>query len=38
MVCSGSGIDISNTSVPFLLPGVPGNLITSYPEGYVIVI
>ncbi|KAF7314145.1 Glycoside hydrolase family 31 protein [Mycena chlorophos] len=30
----GSGIDISNTSVPFLLPGVPGNLITQYPEGY----
>ena len=29
----GSGIDISNTSVPFLLPGVPGNLVTDYPEG-----
>lgn len=33
---SGSGIDISNTSVPFLLPGVPGNLITDYPEGCVL--
>ncbi|KAF8587460.1 glycoside hydrolase family 31 protein [Ramaria rubella] len=30
----GTGIDISNTSVPFLLPGVPGNPITQYPEGY----
>ncbi|KAJ7435017.1 glycosyl hydrolases family 31-domain-containing protein [Mycena galericulata] len=30
----GTGIDISNTSTPFLLPGVPGNLVTSYPEGY----
>ncbi|KZS93448.1 hypothetical protein SISNIDRAFT_507539 [Sistotremastrum niveocremeum HHB9708] len=30
----GSGIDISNTSVPFLLPGAPGNLVTAYPEGY----
>ncbi|KIJ28877.1 glycoside hydrolase family 31 protein [Sphaerobolus stellatus SS14] len=30
----GTGIDISNTTVPFLLPGVPGNLVTDYPEGY----
>ncbi|KAJ6556155.1 glycosyl hydrolases family 31-domain-containing protein [Mycena capillaripes] len=30
----GSGIDISNTSTPFLLPGDPGNPITDYPEGY----
>ncbi|KAJ7623867.1 glycosyl hydrolases family 31-domain-containing protein [Mycena polygramma] len=30
----GTGIDISNTSTPFLLPGVPGNFITEYPEGY----
>ena len=30
---SGTGIDISNTSVPFLLPGVPGNLVSDYPEG-----
>ncbi|KAJ7265080.1 glycosyl hydrolases family 31-domain-containing protein [Mycena rebaudengoi] len=31
---SGTGIDISNTSMPFLLPGDPGNPITDYPEGY----
>ncbi|KAJ7236328.1 glycosyl hydrolases family 31-domain-containing protein [Mycena rebaudengoi] len=30
----GTGIDISNTSMPFLLPGEPGNPITDYPEGY----
>ncbi|KAJ7240162.1 glycosyl hydrolases family 31-domain-containing protein [Mycena haematopus] len=30
----GTGIDISNTSTPFLLPGMPGNLVTDYPEGY----
>ncbi|KAJ7183712.1 glycosyl hydrolases family 31-domain-containing protein [Mycena filopes] len=30
----GTGIDISNTSTPFLLPGEPGNLLTTYPEGY----
>ncbi|KAJ7692931.1 glycosyl hydrolases family 31-domain-containing protein [Mycena rosella] len=30
----GTGIDISNTSTPFLLPGVPGNFVTDYPEGY----
>ncbi|KIP03540.1 glycoside hydrolase family 31 protein [Phlebiopsis gigantea 11061_1 CR5-6] len=30
----GTGVDISNTSVPFLLPGVPGNLVSDYPEGY----
>ena len=32
---SGTGADISNTSVPFPLPGDPGDLITSYPEGFV---
>ncbi|KAJ7627419.1 glycosyl hydrolases family 31-domain-containing protein [Roridomyces roridus] len=30
----GSGIDISNTTLPVLLPGAPGNLVTDYPEGY----
>ncbi|TCD60713.1 hypothetical protein EIP91_009634 [Steccherinum ochraceum] len=30
----GSGIDISNTTAPFLLPGTPGNLVADYPEGY----
>ena len=30
---SGTGIDISNTSTPFLLPGAPGNPVTDYPEG-----
>jgi len=30
----GTGADLSNTSVPFLLPGVPGNFVTDYPEGY----
>ncbi|RPD64745.1 hypothetical protein L227DRAFT_560555 [Lentinus tigrinus ALCF2SS1-6] len=30
----GTGADFSNTSVPFLLPGQPGNLVSSYPEGY----
>ncbi|KAH9885439.1 glycosyl hydrolases family 31-domain-containing protein [Cubamyces lactineus] len=30
----GSGADLSNTSVPFLLPGKPGNPVTEYPEGY----
>ncbi|KAH7100202.1 glycosyl hydrolases family 31-domain-containing protein [Auriculariales sp. MPI-PUGE-AT-0066] len=30
----GSGIDISNTSVPFILPGEPGNLVADYPECY----
>ncbi|KAJ6468608.1 glycosyl hydrolases family 31-domain-containing protein [Mycena vitilis] len=30
----GTGIDISNTSTPFILPGEPGNLIGEYPEGY----
>ncbi|KAF8532453.1 glycoside hydrolase family 31 protein [Gautieria morchelliformis] len=30
----GTGIDISNTSTPFLLPGAPGNPIVDYPEGY----
>ncbi|KAH9854355.1 glycosyl hydrolases family 31-domain-containing protein [Lenzites betulinus] len=30
----GTGVDHSNTSVPFLLPGKPGNPITNFPEGY----
>ncbi|KAF8510825.1 glycosyl hydrolases family 31-domain-containing protein [Hysterangium stoloniferum] len=30
----GTGADLGNTSVPFFLPGTPGNLITDYPEGY----
>ncbi|KAI0089781.1 glycosyl hydrolases family 31-domain-containing protein [Irpex rosettiformis] len=30
----GTGANISNTSVPTILPGQPGNLITDYPEGY----
>ncbi|KAF8587489.1 glycoside hydrolase family 31 protein [Ramaria rubella] len=30
----GTGINISNTSIPTLLPGAPGNLVTDYPEGY----
>ncbi|KAJ7200405.1 glycoside hydrolase family 31 protein [Mycena pura] len=30
----GTGIDISNTSVPFILPGDPGGAVTGYPEGY----
>ncbi|KAJ7209873.1 glycosyl hydrolases family 31-domain-containing protein [Mycena haematopus] len=30
----GTGIDISNTSMPFLLPGDPDNPILDYPEGY----
>jgi len=30
----GTGADISNTNVPFLLPGDPGNPVASYPECY----
>ncbi|EJD47637.1 hypothetical protein AURDEDRAFT_61870, partial [Auricularia subglabra TFB-10046 SS5] len=30
----GSGIDISNTTAPFVLPGEPGNLVTNWPEWY----
>ncbi|KAI0040571.1 glycoside hydrolase family 31 protein [Auriscalpium vulgare] len=30
----GTGADLSNTSVPVLLPGDPGSLVTEYPEGY----
>ncbi|KAJ6524259.1 glycoside hydrolase family 31 protein [Mycena vulgaris] len=30
----GTGIDISNISLPTILPGEPGNLVTEYPEGY----
>ena len=29
---SGTGAELSNTSVPFILPGEPGNLVTDYPE------
>lgn len=29
---SGAGADLSNTSVPFPLPGMPGALVTDYPE------
>ncbi|KDR73230.1 hypothetical protein GALMADRAFT_251812 [Galerina marginata CBS 339.88] len=30
----GTGADLSNTSVPFILPGEPGNLVSDYPECY----
>ncbi|OCH87271.1 hypothetical protein OBBRIDRAFT_736445 [Obba rivulosa] len=30
----GSTANLSDTSLPFLLPGDPGMLITDYPEGY----
>ncbi|KAF8629789.1 hypothetical protein AX17_005568 [Amanita inopinata Kibby_2008] len=30
----GTGADLSNTDVPFILPGQPGNLVTDYPECY----
>ncbi|KAI0338173.1 glycoside hydrolase family 31 protein [Trametopsis cervina] len=30
----GTGIDISNTTVPSILPGMPGNPVVEYPEGY----
>ncbi|KAF5371361.1 hypothetical protein D9615_009680 [Tricholomella constricta] len=30
----GTNADLSNTSVPFILPGEPGNPITDYPECY----
>ncbi|KAF9563513.1 hypothetical protein CPC08DRAFT_324975 [Agrocybe pediades] len=30
----GTGADLSNTSVPFILPGEPGNPILDYPECY----
>ncbi|OJT04578.1 Alpha-glucosidase [Trametes pubescens] len=30
----GTGIEHTNTSTPFLLPGKPGNLVTEFPEGY----
>ncbi len=30
---SGTGADLSNTSVPFALPGQPGGEVTDYPEG-----
>ncbi|KAI0318301.1 glycosyl hydrolases family 31-domain-containing protein [Amylostereum chailletii] len=30
----GTGADLSNTSVPVILPGEPGDLVTEYPEGY----
>ncbi|KAK7679938.1 hypothetical protein QCA50_016884 [Cerrena zonata] len=30
----GTGANWTNTSVPFILPGEPGMLVTNYPEGY----
>ncbi|KAI1790995.1 glycosyl hydrolases family 31-domain-containing protein [Ganoderma leucocontextum] len=30
----GSGADLSDTSMPFILPGAPGNVVTEFPEGY----
>ncbi|KAF5391184.1 hypothetical protein D9757_003121 [Collybiopsis confluens] len=30
----GTGADLDNTSVPFLLPGEPGAAVTEYPECY----
>ena len=33
---SGTGANISDTSLPFPLPGDPGDLITDYPEGWVV--
>ncbi|KDQ51365.1 glycoside hydrolase family 31 protein [Jaapia argillacea MUCL 33604] len=30
----GTGANLTNTSVPFLLPGAPGNPVTDYPECY----
>ncbi|PPQ71212.1 hypothetical protein CVT24_009993 [Panaeolus cyanescens] len=30
----GTGANLTNTSVPFILPGEPGNPITDYPECY----
>ncbi|KAF9779894.1 glycosyl hydrolases family 31-domain-containing protein [Thelephora terrestris] len=30
----GTGANLSNTSVPFYLPGHPNNLVIDYPEGY----
>ncbi|GJE89250.1 glycoside hydrolase family 31 protein [Phanerochaete sordida] len=30
----GTGADLSNTSVPFFLPGTPGGEVTDWPEGY----
>jgi len=30
----GTGANLSNTSVPFALPGQPGGEVTDYPEGY----
>jgi len=34
MQYSGTGADLSNTSVPVILPGTPENLVTDWPEGY----
>ncbi|KAG8862460.1 hypothetical protein FRB96_001531 [Tulasnella sp. 330] len=31
---SYTGVNLSNTSTPFILPGEPGGLITTYPECY----
>lgn len=30
---SGTGANLSDMSVPFALPGQPGNLVVDYPEG-----
>ncbi|KAJ3553463.1 hypothetical protein NM688_g3600 [Phlebia brevispora] len=30
----GTGANLSDTTLPFALPGDPGDLITDYPEGY----
>ncbi|KAJ3758275.1 glycoside hydrolase family 31 protein [Lentinula raphanica] len=30
----GTGADLSNTTVPFVLPGDPGDAVTDYPECY----
>ncbi|KAF9528217.1 glycosyl hydrolases family 31-domain-containing protein [Crepidotus variabilis] len=30
----GTGVDLSNTTAPFFLPGNPGNMVVDYPECY----
>lgn len=30
---SGTGADYSNLTLPFLIPGEPGDLVTDWPEG-----
>ena len=29
----GTGANLTNTSVPFIMPGDPGNPVLNYPEG-----